>query len=84
MSRGQAGRMEPAPICRACFRYSGQDTCEAFPDGIPGRIMYQHYDHRLPFPGDKGLRFELNPTAAEILHDYEAVDRLLRELTASA
>ena len=76
--------MAPAPICRACLRYSGGDTCEAFPDGIPGRILFQHFDHRLPFPGDHGLRFSLDPTRSDALDDYEVVYRLLRELMASA
>ena len=76
--------MAPAPICRACLRLRGEDTCEAFPDGIPGRILYQHFDHRLPFPGDRGMRFELDPARGDQLHDYEVIDRMLRELTASA
>jgi hypothetical protein len=76
--------MGPASICRACRRLSAEGVCEAFPDGIPTRILFQHFDHRLPFPGDRGLRFKLDPAQRDTLFAYEAVDRLLRELTASA
>ena len=33
-------------------------TCEAFPDGIPREILFADHDHRKPFPGDHGIRFE--------------------------
>lgn len=32
-------------------------TCRAFPAGIPTPIV-EGYDHRKPFPGDGGIRFE--------------------------
>lgn len=55
--------MGPAPICMFCTRLieSGDDdapfTCDAFPEGIPERILSSDADHRLPFPGDGGLQF---------------------------
>ena len=33
-------------------------VCVAFPDGIPRKISERKYDHRNPFPGDHGIRFE--------------------------
>ena len=33
-------------------------TCGAFPQGIPNQILGGHSQHRKPFPGDHGIRFE--------------------------
>ena len=33
-------------------------TCAAFPDGIPERITLEDFDHRRPYPGDGGTRYE--------------------------
>lgn len=52
-------------LCKVCarrrapiFDLAGDiPTCEAFPDGIPGPI-WGGADHRKPWPGDHGLRFE--------------------------
>jgi hypothetical protein len=33
-------------------------VCAAFPDGIPKDISYGENDHRKPFPGDHGIRYE--------------------------
>jgi hypothetical protein len=30
----------------------------AFPAGIPEKILFYEHDHRKPFPGDHGIRFE--------------------------
>ncbi len=35
--------------------------CVAFPGEIPQTIMRMDHDHRQPFPGDRGIRFELDP-----------------------
>jgi len=33
-------------------------ACAAFPAGIPREILLAEHDHRRPFPGDHGIRFE--------------------------
>jgi hypothetical protein len=33
-------------------------ACGAFPDGIPEPILYSRHDHREPYPGDHGIRWE--------------------------
>lgn len=51
------------PICFTCKHLHDPDTyphlkCAAFPDGIPKQILYHDADHRKPYPGDQGIRFE--------------------------
>lgn len=50
-----------APICIGCKRFREEPTrlvCDAFPDGIPEDILVSRADHRQPFEGDRGLRFD--------------------------
>ncbi|MGI8335781.1 hypothetical protein ACRYCC_38030 [Actinomadura scrupuli] len=61
--------------------------CEAFPDGIPDDIDLGGFDHRLPYPGDHGVRFEFESGKELLLKGYErevapAVRR--RDITGSA
>lgn len=49
--------MTQSDQCNRCERYLGELTCEAFPDGIPTKIVTGLHDHRKPFKGDGGLRF---------------------------
>jgi hypothetical protein len=61
------------PICLRC-RYvhprPGPDPlcCDAFPDGdgIPREILLSEVDHRKPYPGDRGIRFEPREPAATL------------------
>ena len=36
--------------CLACKHLGKPVTCDAFPKGIPERIVQGHFDHREPFP----------------------------------
>ena len=56
---------QASPICGGCRHLVRDDDrplfdpkCGAFPAGIPWEILLSHADHRQPFPGDKGIRFD--------------------------
>jgi len=47
------------PQCHQCQHYHrGTLTCEAYPKGIPRGILMNLVDHRKPYPGDQGIKFE--------------------------
>lgn len=59
----------PTSQCSTCSRFrspfsrgdfDGGPTCAAFPDGIPEQILSNLADHRAPYPGDHGIRWESN------------------------
>jgi len=59
------------PICSLC-RHLRDDQpwldgkhrrCAAFPGGIPDGVYWGDFDHRRPFPGDNGVRFEFSEGA---------------------
>ncbi|MGI5180295.1 hypothetical protein ACQEVZ_28650 [Dactylosporangium sp. CA-152071] len=57
------------PQCWACRHYRSwvespahlrTSTCAAFPEGIPQTIFFGGADHREPYLGDNGVRWESN------------------------
>jgi hypothetical protein len=54
--------------CRHRFLALHQRRCAAFPDGIPMPIWRAEHDHRTPYAGDHGIRWEaLRPEDIEVL-----------------
>ena len=52
--------------CRHFYRANfGGNYCDAFPKspGIPAAIITGEHDHREPFPGDNGVRYQPIPEA---------------------
>lgn len=47
--------------CLSCKHYEYGNTCAAFPLGIPEEIIDGTVDHRQPYPGDNGIRWEKAP-----------------------
>ncbi len=59
------------PQCFNCkhlarFRPGELSHCAAFPDEIPDDIFRNRHDHRQPYPGDHGIRFESNESAIRL------------------
>jgi DNA topoisomerase I len=55
------------PICFTCRRFVGIAStdgfvCDAYPERIPTAILASVVDHRRPFEGDHGLRYEARGT----------------------
>ena len=49
----------PLPVqCSMCSHYRKDNACDAYPKGIPVKILTGEHDHREPYKGDDGIRFE--------------------------
>lgn len=58
-----------------CKHNEAAGTCAAFPDGIPDAIFFGEHDHRLPYPGDRGIRWEpADEQAAQLAAELDADD----------
>jgi hypothetical protein len=66
----------PAPLCIFCRHLKeGSIRCEAFPEGIPDDLLFVLHDHREPYPGDRGIRFELKPGEEASLGEWLALEQ---------
>ena len=49
--------------CNYCIHFNKEDlskvSCEAYKKQIPAKILLNEHDHRKPYKGDNGIRFEL-------------------------
>ena len=50
--------MSETAQCPICVHYRFDLKCAAFPDGLPAEILTGQHDHRDPYSGDNGVRFE--------------------------
>lgn len=41
---------QKSPCINCKFKYAGDSTCKAFPDGIPERILFGDNQHTKPLP----------------------------------
>lgn len=55
------------PLCFSCVHYRGETAagykCTAFPLDIPTPILLMEHDHRQPYPNDRGIRYERDPSS---------------------
>lgn len=55
-------------------------SCAAFPGGIPKEISQEGFDHREPFPGDNGIRYEPLP-GTDIKEAFSSLDLINKQDT---
>lgn len=57
----RAGGVCVSFVCNHCRHYLFHDrACAAFPAGIPPDIWMGDTPHRSPYPGDHGIRYEVD------------------------
>jgi hypothetical protein len=66
ISNGELG-ISQCVWCR--HRSEGGQRCRAYPKGIPRAILMNLHDHRDPYEGDFGVRFEPEEVEIEIVND---------------
>lgn len=55
--------IDSIPRCALCSRFHSENldldryVCDAFPGGIPGKILTGDVDHSKPYKGDHGLQY---------------------------
>ena len=54
----EEGNTFSSPMCNRCAHHLGAARCAAFPERIPNAILDGEHDHREPYLGDRGIRFE--------------------------
>ena len=59
--------------CARCahLRDPASWRCDAFPGGIPAKILTDRHDHRTHYPGDNGIRFAPRPGQRHPAEDDE-------------
>jgi hypothetical protein len=53
-----AGDIQASQCVRCKHKHDSGGTCNAFLNRIPVAILMNRHDHREPYPGDNGIRFE--------------------------
>lgn len=61
--------MTPA-LCDSCQRFTEDETCAAFPGGIPEDILWDGADHRVSRPGDRGVVYLPDPGKQELFDNW--------------
>lgn len=61
--------------CKLCAHYLGNQTCQAFPEGIPEPLWLGEHLHQTAYPGDQGYRFQGKPLDAPPPFDEDEVDQ---------
>jgi hypothetical protein len=57
-------------LCDFCKRRRPGGGCDAFPGHIPEEIFYGAHDHRSPYPGDRGVLFELSDELSPFMQSF--------------
>lgn len=54
----EPGQVEVSQCLKCRHLSEPGGACKAFPDGIPYEIRANHHDHRQPYEGDQGVRWQ--------------------------